>query len=67
MQATADAFDWDCFLIVKYISMEMRNMTYEMIRRSLYADLWTPEQLDTLRALVLRSRRCTNNLASSFG
>ncbi len=49
---TAEAFDWDVFLVTKTTSLAMEGTAFRMICRSLYSDPWTPAQLDTLRELA---------------
>ena len=48
MQNTADAFDWDLFLVGELVNVALRSMRYTAIQRSLYADVWTAEDLQQL-------------------
>lgn len=50
MQTTADAFDWDLFMVGELINAALRGMRYTAIQRSLYADVWTKEDLERLIA-----------------
>lgn len=52
MQTTADAFDWDMFLVGELVNIALRSTYYESIQRSLYADVWSTEQLEQLMAQV---------------
>lgn len=48
MQTTADAFDWNLFMVGELINAALRGMRYMAIQRSLYADVWTKEDLARL-------------------
>ncbi|MCA9132419.1 MAG: hypothetical protein KDA45_04670 [Planctomycetales bacterium] len=48
LQTTAAAFDWEMFMVGELVHMALLGQHRQAIRRSLYADLWTAEQLVTL-------------------
>lgn len=48
MQNTADAFDWDLFIVGELVNVALRSMRYGAIQRSLYADVWVTEDLEML-------------------
>lgn len=50
MQNTADAFDWDLFMVGELVNVALRGMRYIAIQRSLYADIWTVDDLEQLMA-----------------
>ncbi|MCA9160252.1 MAG: hypothetical protein KDA72_18095, partial [Planctomycetales bacterium] len=52
MQTTANAFDWDMFLVGELVNIALRSIYYESIQRSLYADVWSTEQLEQLMEQV---------------
>ncbi|MCC7337678.1 MAG: hypothetical protein IT422_21525 [Pirellulaceae bacterium] len=52
MQTTADAFDWDMFLVGELVNIALRNIYYGSIQRSLFADVWSADQLEQLMAQV---------------
>lgn len=52
MQTTAEAFDWDMFLVGELVNIALRGIYYASIQRSLYANVWSAEQLEKLTAQV---------------
>ena len=48
MQNTADAFDWDLFIVGELVNMALRSMRYSAIQRSLFANVWTEADLERL-------------------
>ncbi|QDV27486.1 hypothetical protein [Aureliella helgolandensis] len=52
MKLTADAYDWNNFLVGKLINIALHGMQEQMIRRSLQADIWSLEELVELRSLI---------------
>ena len=48
MQATAAAFDWDCFFVTDLYGLNLRDFHRDAIRRSLASTDWEPAQVDQL-------------------
>ena len=52
MQTTADAYDWNMFLVGQLVNIALHGLHHQSIQRSLYADVWSAEQLEQLMAQV---------------
>jgi hypothetical protein len=52
MQITAEAFDWDAFMVGKLVDIALRGMHLSAIQRSLQSELWSVEQLDQLMSRI---------------
>ena len=52
MQSTADAFDWDMFMVGELVNIALHGLHYGSIQRSLYADVWNDAELEQLMAQV---------------
>ncbi len=52
MLTTADAYDWNMFLVGQLVNIALHGLHHQSIQRSLYADVWSAEQLEQLMAQV---------------
>lgn len=52
MRAVIEAYNWDTFFVVELASFARTHVLHDAIARSLQADLWSAEELVTVRSLV---------------
>ncbi len=48
MKTTAEAFDWDLWIVAELIQITLRGQHYESLQRSLVSNVWTLEHMETL-------------------
>ncbi len=52
MDGVAKAYDWDIFVVAKFVASAAMMVKYNTICRSLYSSPWSIDQLEELRSLV---------------